>query len=377
MKKHGATFEFWVPKYIDIDIERKLSSIGNVLKFLTSPQYGATNFKRFPVAFFVTKIVRLYKNKKNYNAFFRKQVKRIVTTYCLLPAFIKIARQSKNSGLHIVFPTLDYMGIQLIWMIEKYLSDITIHVRRMGSESRSPFSTGEEFTNFIMLVETSSKNTIQMGIPTLGLLDELRQKSTQPNRIHWSPLPPNLKNESRHRNRAKVLNIGFPGTAKLSKGYSKIPMILDNLAVEGIYANVFLQKALHPWNGYAETRSQIFSSKHSIHELDSVLGIDEYQLLLSQLDLIFLPYERESYLNADSGILYEAADQKIPIFCGDDLGFSEEAFLNGIGFNLSGSESINALIIKALSEQTQFNIDEYNKKRSEALQEFLFGKSSV
>jgi hypothetical protein len=139
--------------------------------------------------------------------------------------------------------------------------------------------------------------------------------------------------------------------------------------------NVFLQKALYPWNEYSEIRSKIFSSKHTIHELDSVLSIDSYQSLLNQLDLIFLPYQRDSYLNADSGILYEAADLGIPILCGDKLGFSSEAFLNGIGFNIDGTEPTQELIFKALSAQTQFNIEEYNNKRGFALEDFLFRRN--
>jgi len=214
-----------------------------------------------------------------------------------------------------------------------------------------------------------------MGIPTLGLLDEIKQQCANSDRIYWSPLPPKLNQKPRRRVRANVLNIGFPGTAKESKGYSKIPEILTKFTNEGISVNVFLQKALYPWNEYSEIRSRIFSSKHTIHELDSVLSIDSYQSLMNQLDIIFLPYQSDSYLNADSGILYEAADLGTPVFCGDKLGFSDEAFLNGIGFNIDGTETTEELIFKALSVQTQLNIDEYNKKRGFALEDFLFRKN--
>lgn len=373
LENKNANFEFWTPKYINPDIERELSSITKVLKILTSPQYGSTNFKQFPVAYSVAKIARIYRESLIRTPFLGNQIKRIVTIYCILPAFIRIARESRAAQLHLVFPTLDYMGIQLIRLIEGHLSGLTIHVRRMGSETRSPFSTGEELANFIKLVESATKNTIQLGIPTLGLLDEIKKKCTKPDQIHWSPLPPSLTKNSQRRNEKSVLNIGFPGTAKKSKGYSKIPKILNRLASEGIYVNVFLQKAMYPWNGYQETRSKIFSSSQSIHELESVLSVDEYQLLLNQLDLIFLPYERDAYLNADSGILYEAADLSIPIFCAEKLGFSDEAFLNGIGFEINENETMKKQIANAMSDQTQINLNDYNKKRSEAVDEFLFG----
>ena len=375
VKQKGAEFEFWVPKYIDREIEKELFSIAKGLKFLISPQYSATNFKQFPVAYLVATIAKIYTKSLANKPVIGNLVKKLVTLYCIMPAFIKIARMSRESGLHVVFPTLDYMGIQLLGLIEKHLSGVTIHVRRIGSETRSPFSSGEEFSHLIKLVDSAVRNTIVMGIPTLGLLDKIKQQCANPDRIYWSPLPPKLNRTPRRRVSANVLNIGFPGTAKESKGYSKIPEILTNLTHEGMSVNVFLQKALYPWNEYSEIRSKIFSSKHTIHELDSVLSIDSYQSLLNQLDIIFLPYQSNSYLNADSGILYEAADLGIPILCGDKLGFSSEAFLNGIGFNIDGTETTQELILKALSAQTQLNIDEYNNKRGFALEDFLFRRN--
>ncbi len=374
INKHEEDFQFWTPKYIDQEIYKELSSIGSVLKILTSPQYGSTDFRRFPLSNLVTKISRLYSEYLVGKPLIGNQVKRIVTIYCIMPSFLRIVRESRSAKIHLVFPTLDYMGIQLIGLIEKYLSGLTIHVRRMGSETRSPFSTGEEFASLIKLVDSAVNNSIHLGIPTLGLLNEVRQKCRKPDQIHWSPLPPNSTKKSQHRTRNKVLNIGFPGTAKKSKGYSEIPKILNQLEEEGISVNVFLQKALYPWSDYLETRSKIFSSNHSIQELESVLSIDEYQFVLNQLDLIFLPYERDAYLNADSGILYEAADLRIPIFCPDNLGFSDEAFLNGFGFNINSSETMTELVAKAMSDQTQNNLNEYNNKRREALEVFLFGK---
>lgn len=375
VKQKGAKFEFWVPKYIDREIEKELFSIAKGLKFLISPQYSATNFKQFPIAYLVATIAKIYTKSLANKPVIGNLVKKLVTLYCIMPAFIKIARMSRESGLHVVFPTLDYMGIQLLGLIEKHLSGVTIHVRRMGSETRSPFSSGVEFSHLIKLVDSAFRNTIVMGIPTLGLLEKIKQQCANPDRIYWSPLPPKLNRTPRRRVSANVLNIGFPGTAKESKGYSRIPEILTNLTHEGMSVNVFLQKALYPWNEYSEIRSKIFSSKHTIHELDSVLSIDSYQSLLNQLDIIFLPYQSNSYLNADSGILYEAADLGIPILCGDKLGFSSEAFLNGIGFNIDGTDTTQELILKALSAQTQLNIDEYNNKREFALEDFLFRRN--
>jgi hypothetical protein len=49
--------------------------------------------------------------------------------------------------------------------------------------------------------------------------------------------------------------------------------------------------------------------------------------------------------------------------------------LNGIGFNIDGTETTQELILKALSAQTQLNIDEYNNKRGFALEDFLFRRN--
>jgi hypothetical protein len=211
-----------------------------------------------------------------------------------------------------------------------------------------------------------------MGIPTLGLLDEIKKECLRPDQIYWSPLPPNLVTRNSSKKTEGTVNIGFPGTAKLSKGYSKIPAIIDRLSKAGINANIFLQKALYPWDGYLETRDKILSSDLEVHELESVISINEYQSLLSNLDLIILPYERDSYLNADSGILYEAADYGIPILCEEKLGFSDEAFFNGIGFNINQAGTMRDLVMEAISEETQANIIKYNKQRDNAMSKFLF-----
>ena len=372
IEKKGANFEFWVPRYISKDIKRKLTSVGKVSNFLSSPQYGATNLMRFPVAYLISKVAKFHNIKSPNTSLIGNLIKRAITIYCLGPALMRIAKESRKSTIFIVFPTLDYLGIQLIKLVEKKFSGISIHVRRMGSETRSPFSNGTELVTFIELIESASNNTIRMGIPTLGLLDKIKEECSRPNQIYWSPLPPNLVTRDSSKKREEAVNIGFPGTAKLSKGYSKIPTIIDRLSKEGIKANIFLQKALYPWDGYLETRDKILSSDLEIHELNSVISISEYHSLLSNLDLIILPYERDSYLNADSGILYEAADYGIPILCEEKLGFSDEAFLNGIGFNINQAGTMKNLVMEAISEQTQANIITYNKQRDQAMSKFLF-----
>ena len=372
LQKKETNFEFWVPRYISSDIKRKLTSVGKVSNFLSSPQYGATNFMRFPMSYLISKVAKFNSIKSPNTSFIGNLIKRAITFYCLLPALMRIAKESKKTTIHIVFPTLDYLGMQLIKLLEKKFSGINFYVRRMGSETRSPFSNGKELVTFIELIETASNNTIRMGIPTLGLLDEIKKECSRPNQIYWSPLPPNLVTRNSSKTREEAINIGFPGTAKLSKGYSKIPSIIERLSKEGIKANIFLQKALYPWDGYLETRDKILSSKLEIHELESVISIDEYQRLLCNLDLIILPYESDSYLNADSGILYEAADYGIPILCEEKLGFSDEAFFNGIGFNISQAGTMRDLVKEAISEHTQDNIINYNKYREYAMSKFLF-----
>ncbi len=372
IEQKEANFEFWVPRYISTDIKRKLTLVGKVSNFLSSPQYGATNFKRFPVAYLISKVAKIYNIRISSTSFVGNQIKRAITFYCLAPVLKRIVKETRKSTIHIVFPTLDYLGIQLIKLVEEKFSGINIHVRRMGSETRSPFSNGKELVTLIKLIESDSNNTIRMGIPTLGLLDEIKEECSTPNQIYWSPLPPKLVTRNSSKKTAMTINIGFPGTAKLSKGYSKIPTIINRLSKEGIRANIFLQKALYPWDGYLETRNKILSSDLEIHELESVLSIDQYHNLLGKLDLIILPYESDSYLNADSGILYEAADYGIPILCEEKLGFSDEAFFNGIGFSINQIGTMRELVSKAMSEQTQANIINYNILRDKAMTKFLF-----
>jgi len=373
----GVNVEFWVPKYTHANISRVLLPIGPVKKILSSPQYGATKLRKFPMAFLLQKIAAVSTKHGRANSLVGGFVRKLITIYCILPVLLKVVQENREFKLKLVFPTLDYMGIKLIEVIEDYLSDLDIFVRRMGSETRSPFSNGDELTNFIKLIDNASRNRISMGIPTIGLLKEIKTGCEKPNQIHWSPLPPRFIPNKLTRVYEIPLAIGFPGTAKKSKGYGKIPRILEQLSSEGIQLKVFLQGALYPWDGYLEIRKEILSSNHDVIELESVLSIPQYEILLSKLDLIVLPYESEFYTDADSGILYEAADREIPLFCEDNLGFSEEALTHGIGFSMNKIGNLREALEKALSPQTNSNIKLYNSKRTEALEAFLFGEQNL
>ena len=240
----------------------------------------------------------------------------------------------------------------------------------MGLEERHPLAKGDEFQLLQELINRNENKNVVLGIPTKTLLYEVRAKSRFPNMIKWSPLPtdPRTRGLAIDNNAEKVIKIGFPGTAKSSKGYDSIPNLAAKIKKEKLNFKIIVQQANYEWDTYQFSRQKIKELMgEDFLEYGSVLSVIEYEKLFHQYDVIFLPYKFEEYVNSDSGILYEAANWGIPVICPDGLGFSTEAFDYGIGLNPDSFETFLDLFEYSSSEELSTQISAYNKARDLAI----------
>lgn len=364
--------EIWLPRYVSSNISEKLSQFGVIRKVLRSPQYGSENFFSSPTSFLLSKATNLIFRYIPKNNFAHVLIHKLFVWLYLYGLLKKVINEDKHTEIHIVFPTLDLLSLKLIEILTAALPEIDLYARRMGAETKGPLSTGNELIELTKLLNSEQAKHLRIGIPTLNLYKSLKRVLTYPERLFWSPLPPSIKiNTSIPLQDYSRTKIGFPGTAKASKGFDSIPYIIKDLIPESSNIDVLIQKTKHPWNNYAESRENIFASRANVYEFDSVLNIVEYEKLLDSCDLIFLPYLSQYYKDADSGILYEAADREIPIVCNEGLGFSEEAFMFGIGINLKTLKTIKDLSQIANSPEIRNNIKKYNNLRKDTIIEFL------
>lgn len=372
IKEVNCELEIWLPRYASLNISEKLSQFGTLKKFLRSPQYGSGGFFNSPISFLLFKVTNLiFRHIGNSNFAYRFLKKFFVKLY-LNGLLKKLINEDKCFQIHVVFPTLDLLSLRLIQILSVSISGINLYARRMGAETKGPLSTGNELFELTKLLNSEHAKHLRIGIPTLKLYKSLKSVLIYPERLYWSPLPPSKKIKTviapKNSNR---IRIGFPGTAKASKGFDSIPDIVNNLVCESSNVDVLIQKTKHSWKNYPESRKNIFASKANVYEFDSVLKIDEYERFLDSCDLIFLPYLPKYYKDADSGILYEAADREIPIVCNEGLGFSEEAFMFGIGNSLKTLTTFEDLSQIVNSREIRQNIRKYNDLRKKAIIEFL------
>jgi hypothetical protein len=372
IKSQSFNLEIWLPVYASNNISKKISEFGKIQKILRSPQYGVENISAAPISYILAKMTNLIFKSIHISQLLKNFTRLIIIRIYLFGLIKRINKESKNFQIRIVFPSLDFLGLKLLQHIVAKNPDVEVYARRMGAETKGPLTVGNELSLLLQILESESGSRIRVGIPTLNLCNSLKKTLINSERIFWSPLPSVLKsNTYRFLEEFDKIRIGFPGTAKESKGYDLIPEIISNYVQDGIDLDVLIQKTKHPWDRYNESREKIMLSGATVQEFDAVLGIEEYGNFLNRCDVIYLPYQSKHYKEADSGILYEAADRNIPIFCNKGLGFSEEAYIFGIGVDPANLKSSKDLFQVANSMEIKSNIRSYNNLRNKTIMEFL------
>ena len=369
LREHGYQTELWLPTYTSIDIIEKLSRVAEVRRILTSNQYGASSVKNlvpYSITLFSEKIY-----PKIRDTMTGRCAKKFIINYIMRKPIKEIRALANKADLVVVFPTLDYFSLQLVKELIKRDVPVEVSIRRIGSELKNPFSRGTEFEETKELCDALGRTKVRLGITTPKLLDKTKAEANNPEKIFWCPLPPEELNLESQYDKSEILTIGFPGAAKSRKGTTRIPEIISQLKKTGLEFRIIFQKAPYPWEGYEEVLNKIRNSGIDHIELDAIQTIEEFERIFNLFDLVYLPYDPISYADADSGILYQAADRLIPIICPEGLGFSEEVFSFGTGVNENGFEDFAKSLKAALSKDTQNQIIRYNIARKSATCAFL------
>lgn len=373
LKVQRIFFEFWVPFYVSPNVYLKMQELGSVNKCLRSNQYFSKSLYKSSYSFLLATITNLFLAKLQFR-FFKKinvAIRYALLALYLVPVIVRLINANRKYEVTLVFPTLDYLGLWLIKLLLPRFTSFNFYIRRTGAELHSPFSTGKELDDLLNIVDSEDGKRVRIGIPTLNLLRITKARVANPSRIFWSPLPSVEKNHTKIFNLDQKIRIGFPGTAKMSKGFDDIPKILEKISKEKIDFKVYIQKASYPWVNYEKSRQRIISICPDLIEYDAVLSVNEYELFLDQLDIIILPYQKKYYEEADSGILYEAADRGIPIICNSGLGFTEEVVRFGIGISQDQFKTFKEAIYMIISKETLMYISAYNKLRNQKLVDFF------
>jgi hypothetical protein len=84
-----------------------------------------------------------------------------------------------------------------------------------------------------------------------------------------------------------------------------------------------------------------------------------------------LPYKLENYQLAGSGILFLAADFKIPIAATENLAFSWDIEQFNLGFTFKNEIDFGLKLKLFFESRPELNIEKYNSARTESNLKFL------
>ena len=278
----------------------------------------------------------------------------------------------KNNSIHIIFPTLDPLSLELALKLSKdsKMNGFCFYFRIIGAESRGILSSNSELELLLSLVKLYPKK-IRIGIETIGYKLYLEDLGFDSSCIFWSPWPC-LEGFDKLKLGNKRLTIGFLGCAKQRKGFDNIPKILNQLKAEGIDFDAYIQEANFPWIEYEKTKNNIRSIMDNEFEfLSSNLDLVELQENINNCDLLILPYDTNSYSINASGVLYHACDSSVPIITAKGVGFAPEIEKFNLGLTYDSLNEIPELVRKI--QLMKFDFKDYNFERNKANNQFSLG----
>ena len=328
LSEKKSDISIFIPSYADT---RLFSNLNNVKRILISPDFGPSKEEKLTL-YAWNKILKItLDNLSNFLS--EKKMKNIRTFFIdfyVRNIFKKILElEDKYEKINILLPSAEPMSIRLMENLGIGLKgNLHWKIRLIGSQERGLLSNRNETERVRKFAETNMDN-VKIGYETFPYKDYLLGKGFNQKFLHWSPFPASYES---HKKSAKtnLTTLGFLGSAKERKGFEAIPVIYSKLEKSKLKFNFLVQKAAYPWQSYEETLTTL-ESLSRITFLDGQIEASEISSAIRQCDLIVLPYDSESYALAASAILYQAADNGIPVICSEGVGFAKEVSTYGIG----------------------------------------------
>jgi len=152
------------------------------------------------------------------------------------------------------------------------------------------------------------------------------------------PYPPvdelrQLKNNSRHSEIFCVL-----GAARKDKGFNELPDLISAIQEKIHGARFIIQKAEVPWQEYSETESILLTMKN-VSLLPYLLTKNQIQEILSECDVVLLPYDRNIYRFRGSAFARRGMYLGKSIMATSKTSMSEEAQRLGFSLTLNNMDS--------------------------------------
>jgi glycosyltransferase involved in cell wall biosynthesis len=295
-----------------------------------------------------------------------------------LSGAIKELKKYIKSGnkIKLVVPTLDGLGMRLvIKSLELYSDNISlISFRVTGAERRGIFGFENSLEVFKEICD-SYPEKINIGYEVNAYGVKLRNYGVPERNIYWAPMPYISRRYESTIKKLQVdspIKLGFLGSARPNKGFDYIPKILDSLKNLQVNFLAFIQLPEFEWYEFKFTYDELMKNhSKSIRLIDGGISKDALDKTINDVDLVVLPYKLENYQLAGSGILFLAADFKVPIAATKDLAFGWDIEVFNLGFLFEDAIDFSSKLKLFLDKSFDLNLEQYNFNRIDANLKFL------
>lgn len=343
----------------------------NVSPILRSNYYSHTrkdNFRLFIIDYIVnflmiTKVPKL--------------IRICLSEFYIYSAIKELKQSLKNyDRVNLVAPTLDGLGLRFILKSLKLHSNKISRVsfRVTGAERRGIFG----FDNSIEVLRNlclKYPNKVSIGYEVKAYGINLQENGLPEKNLFWAPMPfiqRKIEGKRRKVRGNTAVQLGFLGSARPNKGFDSIPILLDSLRDLQIDFQAYVQLPEFEWATSKNTyRKLIKEHAKSVRFIEGGVSKDVLDKTISIVDLIVLPYKLENYQLAGSGILFLAADFKVPVAATENLAFSWDIELFNLGFTFKNEMDFGLKLKLFRESQLESNIEKYNRSRIQSNLKFL------
>jgi glycosyltransferase involved in cell wall biosynthesis len=278
--------------------------------------------------------------------------------------------------VNIVIPTLDGLGLHFVLKALKlYPSKVEcISLRITGAERRGIFGFVNSSEIFKSICE-KFPDKLHLGFEVKRYETKLLDDGISSKNIFWAPMPHIFRRPKTYLDKELMhesITLGFLGSARPNKGFDDIPKILDSLKANNIIFTALIQLPKFEWPEFRQTYNKLQKNHLNVIKfINSSISKENLDRKISAVDLIVLPYRFHNYQLAGSGILFLAADYKVPVASTNNLAFCWDIERFKIGFTFE-DESDFSFKLKYFSKSSlHSNFEHYNDSRNVANLKFL------
>ena len=363
------TVKVWVNTSAD---QKILDLFGdNVSPILRSNFYSHTRQDRI-ILFLIDSIVNwIYRLK------IPKMFRNWLSSYYLRLAVRELKKQLKTAPrVNIVIPTLDGLGLHFVLKALRLFPDKVecISLRITGAERRGIFGFVNSSEIFKLICE-KFPDKLHLGFEVKRYETKLLEDGISKKNIFWAPMPHILRGPKAHADKELMhqpISLGFLGSARPNKGFDDIPKILDSLKAKNIIFTALIQLPKFEWPEFRQTYNKLQKNHlNVVRFINSSISKEDLDRKISAVDLVVLPYRFHNYQLAGSGILFLAADYKVPVASTNNLAFCWDIERFKIGFTFEDASDFSAKLKYFSTTSLNSNFEHYNDSRNVANLKFL------